>query len=112
MNVTKEIKKLFNYDKLREISNKELELKTKQNCALYAEQYLDTMEKIATLRVQKVFDDDSMEYSDNNFRYAMDLWWWYNRNVHGLSDKIQDEIFEVFKEQSLKDANFLTTEDE
>lgn len=92
---------------LREISNQELNLKTKQDCALYAEQYLDTMEKIATLKVQEVFNKETMTYFDNNFAYAMDLWWWYNRNLHGLKDEIQNKLYKISKDDSLEQAGFL-----
>lgn len=94
-------------NELREISNQELGLKTKQECALYAEQYLDTVEKISTLHKLDVFDKNIMTYFENNFTYAIDLWNWYNYNVHGIDYDTQDEIWNISEKDSLEEAGFL-----
>jgi len=55
-NKLQELMKLYS-DEIREISDKEGELDTKQACSLYTEQYLDTLEQIATLKSQNIFKD-------------------------------------------------------
>lgn len=82
-------------DEIREITNKETTLQTKQDCALYAEQYLDTLEQIATLRAQKIFSDNAIKYFDNNFAFGRDLWWWYHKFIHGFEDEMQDKIWKA-----------------
>ena len=84
-------------DEIREISNQESKLMTKQDCALYTEQYLDTLEQIATLRDQEIFTDEAIRYFENNFVYGRDLWWWYNKYIHGLEDDVQDIIWRATK---------------
>ncbi len=91
--------------KINEISNKESNLKTKQDCALYAEQYLDTLEEIATLALagnfRKGLFNKSYEhvtnYFNNNFAYGYDLWWWYHKYIHGFDDDMQERLWIVPK---------------
>ena len=76
-NRLQELIKLYS-DEIREITNQESHLDTKQACSLYVEQYLDTLEQIATLKEQKVIKDGAIDYFNNNFAYGIDLWWWHN----------------------------------
>jgi len=87
-----EIMKTYS-DEIREITNQESNLDTKQACSLYVEQYLDTLEQIATLKTQKIFKDKAIDYFNNNFAYGRDLWWWYHKFVHGFNDDTQDKIW-------------------
>ena len=66
-------------DQLAEINSKEDELSTKLDCALYAENYLDVLEQIATLFQEKLLRKKVAEYFVNNFRYGMNLWIWYKK---------------------------------
>lgn len=92
--------------KITEITNKESTLKTKQDCALYAEQYLDTLEEIATLSLAGNFNRGIVnrtyrhvtDYFNNNFAYGYDLWWWYHKYIHGFNDDImQERLWKVTK---------------
>lgn len=99
--------------KITEITNKENNLKTKQDCALYAEQYLDTMEEISTLALAGNFRkgmfnksyEHVTDYFNNNFAYGYDLWWWYHRYIHGFDDDMQNRLWTVPKLDEPENAN-------
>ena len=71
-------------NQLSEINNDEKELSTKLDCALYAEQYLDTLEQIAALDETGVLRSEVSEYFANHFRYGINLWDWYKTNVEKI----------------------------
>ena len=98
--------------KITEITNKEGTLKTKQDCALYAEQYLDTLEEISTLALAGNFNRGVIinrtykhvtNYFNNNFAYGYDLWWWYHKEIHGFKDAMQDRLWDVPKKTKIVD---------
>ena len=77
----------------------EKELSTKLDCALYAEQYLDTLEQIATLHKKGLLRSGVTHYFKNHFRYGINLWDWYKTNV----EKSPDYEFKSIQDQNLED---------
>jgi len=89
-------------EEIRAIQDQERVLKTQLDCVLYAEQYLDTLEKIATLKEQGTFSDDAMKYFENNFIYGIHLWFWYNKYVHHLqNDTILEFLWQTKPNSSI-----------
>ncbi len=86
-------------NQLSEINNVEKELSTKLDCALYAEQYLDTLEQIATLHKKGLLRSGVTDYFKNHFRYGINLWDWYKTNV----EKSPDYEFKSIQDQNLED---------
>jgi hypothetical protein len=74
-------------EELRDITEQEKNLNTKLECSLYVERYLDTVEKIATLSLQKNFQGSVSDFFENNFSYAIELWRWYLKNVVHVRDE-------------------------
>ena len=64
-------------DDFRKISEQERNLKTKLDCFLYCEQYLDALEMIATLSIKTELKKEVSDYFSNNFSYGIHLWRWY-----------------------------------
>jgi hypothetical protein len=87
---TQELIQLYD-EELRTIVEEEKDLKTKLECVLYAERFLDTLEKIATLSNSKNFGGSVSNFFENNFSYGIDLWRWYHKNVIKVNiDLIED----------------------
>lgn len=94
-NKREDLEFIQNYgDQLAEINSKEDELSTKLDCALYAENYLDVLEQIATLFQEKLLRKKVAEYFVNNFRYGMNLWIWYKKNVEKMPEYELNQILE------------------
>jgi len=62
---------------LTDITDKERYLKTKLDCTVYVEQYLDILEQIAYLFNSKALATDVPTYFENNFSYGLTLRDWY-----------------------------------
>lgn len=62
---------------LTDLTDKERHLKTKLDCTVYAEQYLDTLEQIAYLFNSKALATDIPTYFENNFSYGLTILIWY-----------------------------------
>ena len=91
-------------EEITRIQNQEKSLKTQLDCEIYASQYLDTLEKLATLKEHKIIDDNAIVYFDNNFAYGRSLWWWYYYHIHGIKNtKKVDELFEIDKKPPGRD---------
>ena len=71
---------------LTEIMKQEANLKTRLDCSLYVEQYLDTLEQIASLYKDKALNKDVIDFFENNFAYGLTLLDWYKRNVYSNKD--------------------------
>ena len=72
---------------LTDLSGKETELKTKIDCSVYVEQYLDTLEQIAYLFNKKAIATDAVTYFENNFAYGLTLKEWYDLAVIGAKEQ-------------------------
>lgn len=66
---------------LNNITNKEKDLNSKLDCSLYAEQYLDTLEQIATLYHRRIIPKKAADYFENKFAYGINLFNWYQKYV-------------------------------
>jgi len=89
-----------NYGKdLNELAGKETTLKTKIDCSIYAEQYLDTLEEISYLFNNKSLATDSQTYFENQFNYGMTLKKWYDKVVLGSESQTERwQEFEIYCE--------------
>jgi hypothetical protein len=72
---------------LTHLTDKERSLKTKIDCSVYVEQYLDLLDQIAYLYKQKILSSDVPTYFENNFCYGLTLKKWYDENVFGAQDQ-------------------------
>lgn len=81
---------------LNNITNKERDLNSKLDCSLYAEQFLDTLEQIATLYHKRVIPKKAADYFENKFAYGINLLDWYEKYVNETKLKFDpnEEIFE------------------
>lgn len=96
-------------NQISEITQVEGELETQLDCSLYAERYLDTLDQIASLLEKKLIRYDVADYFENNFKYGMNLWYWYKENVEKISkDFLKDEFSKGVKEVNkiIKDPTF------
>ena len=94
-------------NQISEIVKGEKELDTKLDCALYAEQYLDTLEQIATLHEKNILRDEVTDYFYPRFRYGINLWTWYKLNVEKIPDYELKKIEEIdpLDESKLDDSD-------
>ena len=77
-----EIMKGYN-DSLIKLTEKETNLGTQVECAVYAEQYLDTLDQIAYLFNTRALATDASTYFENNFAFGLTLKIWYDLRVAG-----------------------------
>jgi hypothetical protein len=66
---------------INKITDKERSLQTEIDCSLYAEQYLDTLEQIASLYRKTIIPKRAADYFENKFAYGVNLYEWYQKNV-------------------------------
>jgi len=72
---------------LTDLTDKERTLRTKIDCSVYVEQYLDLLEQISYLYKQKMLSSDVTTYFENNFCYGLTLKNWYASHVFGAGDQ-------------------------
>ena len=80
-------------NQLSEITIEEENLETKLDCSLYAERYLDSLDQMATLLFKDLIRRDVADYFENQFRYGMNLWYWYKENVEKSPEELLDKEF-------------------
>jgi len=73
--------------KLIDLNGKETSLKTKMDCAVYAEMYLDTLDQIAYLLNSKALATDSSTFFENNFSYGLTLKIWYDMMIANADEQ-------------------------
>ena len=75
-----EIIQSFSKD-LDKLAEKESNLKTKADCSIYAERYLDALEEISSLYKQDIIPKKAADYFENKFSLGINLWNWYEKFV-------------------------------
>ncbi|MDH3611266.1 MAG: hypothetical protein OEM79_05835 [Nitrosopumilus sp.] len=75
---------------LNTITNKEKDLNSKLDCSIFAEQYLDTLEQIATLYRRRVIPKKAADYFENKFAYGINLLNWYSNFVENNSSETKN----------------------
>ena len=61
-------------------------MSTKLDCAIYAEQYLNILEQIASLYHKNLLRSEVAEFFESYFRYGISIWKWYKKNVENFPD--------------------------
>ncbi|KAF6247392.1 hypothetical protein C6990_02690 [Nitrosopumilus sp. b3] len=67
--------------RINNIKNLERKLNSQLDCSLYAEQYLDTLEEVASLHRKRLIPQKVIDYFKNNFAYGINLINWYFKFV-------------------------------
>lgn len=73
-------------EELTNVINTEKDLTTKFDCELYAEQYLNILEQIASLYHKDMLRHEVAGFFESYFRYGVSLWKWYKKNVENYPD--------------------------
>lgn len=101
---------------LGKLTEKERNLKTQVDCAIYAEQYLDTLEQLASLYEKDILPKKAADYFENKFCYGMNLWNWYEKFVDTkkskkdptkYEQKTPDDIIKEWKKRDEKNDRWL-----
>ena len=82
-------------DDFRNISDQERNLKTKLDCFLYCEQYIDALEMIATLSLRTELKKEVSDYFSNNFSYGIHLWRWYMEKAANFKYENLDRLWNL-----------------
>jgi len=80
-------------NQLSEITQEEEDLETKLDCSLYADRYLDTLDQMASLLAKGLIRLDVADYFENQFKYGMNLWFWYKENIEKNPKKLLKDKF-------------------
>jgi len=74
-------------NQISEIVNEEKSLETQLDCSLYAERYLDILNQMASLLHKKLIRSDVADYFEKQFKYGINLWFWYHKNIEKERDE-------------------------
>ena len=77
------------------ITAMEKDLKNDETCALYAEQFLDTLEEIASLYRSDMIPLRAANYFENKFSYGINLWEWYHEKVLNYSGLLWHSLWNM-----------------
>jgi len=68
-------------NELEQTLAREFELKDDFQCELYAEMYMDILDRIAFLAQKEKLPIETAEYFEKNFRYGRTIYKWYSDHV-------------------------------
>jgi hypothetical protein len=78
---------------LAKIGEMEKNFKKDEDCSIYAEQFLDTLEEISSLYRSDMIPRRAADYFENKFSYGRNLWDWYHTKVLNYSKELTDSLW-------------------
>ena len=88
-------------ERLGKLKENEINLTSKLDCSIYAEQYLDLLDEIASIYRNKLFPKSAIRPFENNFAYGINLLNWYYEKL--LKNK---EFFDPTKKITQKQLEY------
>jgi len=80
-------------NQISNLKDKERQLKTKKDCEIYAQNFVDLMDQIAFLHIEETIPSKVTKYFENEFAYALTMIEWLeNYNIDKGGKKRENEI--------------------
>lgn len=90
---------------LSQFVEKEKTPRTQDDCSVYAEQYLDTLEEIASLYRKSIIPRIAADYFENKFSYGRNLWDWYYERILKYSQDLYQSLWNMDDKKIEGDKN-------